>query len=393
MRIGLDLSALRHGLINGIAVYTANLAKELARLDVELVGWFCARSTPAASGVLTELEHLGAEIIRAPAPWRWLPDGAWWLPVPPPTDRIMGRVDAWHLGEFHLPQPGRTPVVATVHDVTTLTHPDHHGLLNRIVHRRRLRWIKRHASRIIAVSRSTRDDLISTVGIAADRISVVYEARGHAEISDPVDVDALRRRYGIARRYVLSVGTLEPRKNLERLVRAFESLPTALQDVDLVLVGGKGWRTGRILHAIESSPARKRIRRLGPVPARDLETLYENALVFAYPSLYEGFGLPILEAMAAGTPVLTTGVSSLPEVAGGAALLVDPHSVASIRSGLERLLSDAELRERLVAAGRDRESEFTWRRTARGTRAVYECVARPPQDARDGPKASGNAPA
>lgn len=375
MRIALDVSAIRHGLTNGVAVYTANLARELVRLDVDVMAWFCARSSGAADAVLDELASAGAEIVRGPAPWRWSPDGAWWLPWTPPDRSLLDRVDVWHLGEFHLPTVTATPVVATVHDLTTLTHPDHHLLINRVVHRRRLRWIGRHALRVIAVSRSTKRDLEAAIAIDPERVSVVYEARGHP-LSPPEQalsegVDTLRRRYGIRRPYVLTVGTLEPRKNQERLIRAFESLPASAGELDLVLVGGKGWRAGSVLRAIEASPARTRIHRLGSVSEGALSTLYANALVLAYPSLYEGFGLPVLEAMARGTPVLTSNVSSLPEVAGDAALLVDPGSVDSIRSGLERLVDDPHLRERLIASGREREVTFSWKRAARETLAVY----------------------
>lgn len=371
MRIALDVSAIRHGLTNGVAVYTANLARELVRLDVDVMAWFCARSSGAADAVLDELASAGAEIVRGRAPWRWSPDGAWWLPWTPPDRSLLDRVDVWHLGEFHLPTVTATPVVATVHDLTTLTHPDHHLLINRVVHRRRLRWIGRHALRVIAVSRSTKRDLAARTRMDPTRISVVHEACGHRRSPHPGGFDILRRRYGIRRPYVLTVGTLEPRKNQERLIRAFESLPASAGALDLVLVGGKGWRAGSVLRAIEASPARTRIHRLGPVSERALSTLYANALVFAYPSVYEGFGLPVLEAMARGTPVLTSNVSSLPEVAGDAALLVDPGSVDSIRSGLERLVDDPDLRERLIASGREREATFSWKRAARETLAVY----------------------
>lgn len=371
MRIALDVSAIRHGLTNGVAVYTANLARELVRLDVDVMAWFCARSSGAADAVLDELASAGAEIVRGPAPWRWSPDGAWWLPWTPPDRSLLDRVDVWHLGEFHLPTVTATPVVATVHDLTTLTHPDHHLFINRVVHRRRLGWIGRHALRVIAVSRSTKRDLAATTLMDPARISVVHEACGHRRSPHPEGFDMLRRRYGIRRPYVLTVGTLEPRKNQERLIRAFESLPASAGALDLVLVGGKGWRAGSVLRAIEASPARTRIHRLGSVSEGALSTLYANALAFAYPSVYEGFGLPVLEAMARGTPVLTSNVSSLPEVAGDAALLVDPGSVDSIRSGLERLVDDPDLRERLIASGREREATFSWKRAARETLAVY----------------------
>ena len=371
----MDVSAVRHGLTNGVAVYTANLARALLRLSTpELVAWYCARRTAAAEAVLEELASLGARVARCPAPWRWSPDGAWWLPWAPPFAAVLDGVDVFHIGEFQLPRsgPAAPPFVATVHDLTTLTHPAHHTLLNRVVHRRRLRWIRRHAARVIAVSDSTGRDLGTRAGIGAGRVTVVHEARGHA-LPTPDDPDAVLRRYDVGRPYVLAVGTLEPRKNHVRLVHAFEGLDRHAPE--LVLVGARGWRSRHIAKAIEASPARERIRVLGPVPAADLAALYARATVFAYPSLYEGFGLPVLEAMAAGVPVLTSDRSSLPEVAGDAAVLVDPGSIESIRAGLARLLAEPGLRERLGAAGAARERTFTWERTARETLEAYHEAA------------------
>lgn len=371
MRVGMDVSATRHGLTNGVAVYTANLARELLGLEVELVAWFCARASGAAERFLEKLAARGAKVVRAPPPWRWSPDGAWWLPVGPPLRPLLERVDVWHVGEFHLPPPSQTPCVATVHDLTTLTHPEHHQWINRLVHRRRLRWVQAHATRVISVSRSTAADLEALTGIDPARVSVIHEARGHYLLPHATNADSARQRYGLAPRYILSVGTLEPRKNHARLVQAFEGLPTRFSDVELVITGSEGWGARKIRREIESSPARPRIRLLGQVPDTDLISLYAEALVFAYPSLYEGFGLPVLEAMAVGTPVLTSDVSSLPEVAGMAGLQVDPRSVESIRSGLRRLIEDPHLRDRLANAGRKREAAFSWKRTARETVEAY----------------------
>lgn len=379
MRIGIDVSAIRHGLANGVAVYTANLAQALLGLadPPSLTAWYCARPSDAVDEVLDGLTSLGAQVERAPAPWRWSPDGAWWLPFRPPVAPVLSEVDVFHVGEFQLPappEPGAPAFVATVHDLTTVTHARHHTLLNRAVHRRRLAWIRRHATRVVAVSENTAADLRSEGQVEADRIDVVYEARGH-DVEPSSDPAAVRRRYRVGPQYILNVGTLEPRKNLERLVRAFERLPTTIRDPELVLVGGEGWRSDRIRQAVVGSPARGRIHLLGRVPADDLAALYANASVFAYPSLYEGFGLPVLEAMAAGTAVLTSDVSSLPEVAGDAALLVDPHSVDAILDGLTRLLSHEALRARLEEAGPRRARKFSWERTARETLAAYRRAA------------------
>lgn len=390
LTVGIDVSVLRHGLSNGTAVYCFNLARALLSLPEPPVLrlFFGARSSRDAEVALGELTGLGGTLHRAPPPWSWSPDGAWWLPVRPPMGRFFDGLDVFHLGEFHFPRDVGIPAVATVHDLTTLLLPEQHVWLNRALHARRLRWIREHAARIIVVSESTGRDLTRLLEISPERTVRIYEARGHDSGEPPAgQVHEARARHGLGEKpYVLSVGTLEPRKNHERLVRAFSELSPQFDDVHLAIAGGEGWRADGIRQAVEESSAPNRIRLLGPVPGRDLQALYSGARVFALPSLYEGFGLPVLEAMACGTPVLTSDVSSLPEVAGDAALLVDPHSTDAIRDGLERLLGDESLRGRLARRGRERERRFTWRRTAEETMAVYRGVATE-RPARAGPDA------
>ncbi len=224
----------------------------------------------------------------------------------------------------------------------------------------------RAATHLFCISDATRTALTKRAPRTARCSSTTWLAAGpcfeHARPDH--DVEA---RHGIGSRYVLSAATLEPRKNLPRLIEAFAQLPPSTRsDVELVLVGGRGWRSSAIDAAIEGNLAI--VRPLGQVDDHDLAALYAGATVVAYPSLEEGFGLPVLEAMAAGAPVLTSDRSSLPEVAGSAALLVDPTDVNAIRAGLELMLGDDELRVRLAAAGRARSRDFSWSTTARQTR-------------------------
>jgi glycosyltransferase involved in cell wall biosynthesis len=371
MRVLIDLSSIRNGLHNGTALYVYHLAEALLQLgEQNLIVYFGARESPAATKALARLEQLGASVVIGPAPWRWSPDGGWWLPTPPSFQRLLRTVDVFHAGEFFFPRISHARVVATVHDLTNLSHPEYHIRWNRWLHGKRLRWIERRADRVIASSASTRRDLLQYTRVPAERVDCIHLARAHG-MQPEADSGSLAR-FGLdGRRYILSVGTLEPRKNHRRLIEAFASLPAACADTQLVLAGGPGWKMTEIQETMASSPARDRIHSIGHVSAADLQALYAGATIFAYPSLYEGFGIPLLEAMAAGAPILTSNVSSLPEVAGNAALLVDPLCVRSIRDGLHRLLSDSRLRQELVARGRAREKEFTWARTARETVAVY----------------------
>jgi alpha-1,3-rhamnosyl/mannosyltransferase len=181
-------------------------------------------------------------------------------------------------------------------------------------------------------------------------------------------------RHGIERPYVLVTGTLEPRKNVPRAIEAFASLPPELRDAhELVLVGARGWSADETFASVAAHSGR--VRTLGFVPDDDLRCLYRQATVFLYPSLYEGFGLPVLEAMLAGVPVLTSNVSSLPEVGGDAVAYADPLDVASIRDGLATLLGDRERRADLAARGRERAEEFSWESTAARTVAVLEQIS------------------
>jgi alpha-1,3-rhamnosyl/mannosyltransferase len=232
----------------------------------------------------------------------------------------------------------------------------------------------RRAAALVCISAATRRDLIARVP-SAERRAVVVPLAADALFSAPEareQAATVAAGYGIAHPYVLAAGTLEPRKNLGRLIDAWEQLPTALRDAhELVLVGPTGWEAEEILSRAQDHA----VRTIGYVSDADLAALYAGSEVFAYPSLYEGFGLPILEAMAAGAPVLTSNVSSLPEVAGDAALLVDPRSVTAIRDAVRQLLEDAPRREALRNAGRARAAQFSWDRTAIEIRDVLRAIS------------------
>jgi len=236
------------------------------------------------------------------------------------------------------------------------------------IERATIRPALRRAAALLCNSQATRRDLVARFPAAADRASVIAfaaDARFLAARPDP----AVAARHGLERPYVLAVGTLEPRKNLERLIAAWEGLPDTHT---LALVGPRGWDDESIVAAARRAGD---VRLLGRVSDEDLATLYAGAACFAYPSLYEGFGLPVLEAMAAGAPVLTSNVSSLPEVAGDAALLVDPLDTGVIREGLARLLTDPALGQDLRARGRARAAQFSWDRTASETLAALTAIS------------------
>ena len=242
------------------------------------------------------------------------------------------------------------------------------------------RLAARSADRIIAVSEATKRDLQRVLRVPDRQIVVIHEAVGpeFAQPPAPAAVEAVIRRYGLARPYCLFVGNLEPRKNLSRLIEAFGLVRTHLraagQAPQLVLAGTRAWLYNGVLRAVETHGLATGVVFTGYVPPADLPALYAAAACFVFPSVYEGFGLPVLEAMAAGTPVVASRAGAIPEVAGDAALLIDADRPAVIAEAIETVLADPLLRGRLVERGRARARTFTWEDVARQTLAVYEGV-------------------
>ncbi|MGC8875397.1 MAG: glycosyltransferase family 4 protein, partial [Chloroflexia bacterium] len=229
-------------------------------------------------------------------------------------------------------------------------------------------WNVRVATRVIAVSQATRDDLIRHYRTVPDRVHVVHH--GVSPRFRPTQDPGVRARYGLPERYFLYLGTLQPRKNLERLLAAYARLPAGAPA--FVLAGGRGWYFERIARAVAAHNLGERVLFPGYIADADLPAVLSGAVAFVYPSLYEGFGMPLLEAMACGTPVIASRSSSLPEVVGDAGLLVDPLSVEALQEALQRILEDEPLREALRARGLERARLFTWERCAHETLGVLE---------------------
>jgi glycosyltransferase involved in cell wall biosynthesis len=266
--------------------------------------------------------------------------------------------------------------VVTIHDVTFFRIPARYPPARRLYMQTLTRLSARVADAIIAPSNAARDDIVRTLGVPAARVETVYEAA--ADRFGPVANDVasqIARRRGLDGRFVLSVGSLEPGKNRARLIRAMAMLRDAGMEHHLVVVGQKAWKYDEELALVDTLRMGDRVHYLGYVSDVDLPALYSAADAFAFPSLHEGFGLPVIEAMACGVPVLTSNISATAEVAGDAGLLVDPLSVEAIRDGLQQLVQDSELRRKLSARGLARAAEFSWRRAADETHDLYARVA------------------
>lgn len=327
------------------------------------------RSTTAQDGV----SHAEVRVIPWPRLWTHMRLSLEVTRRPPDVLFVPSHV-------LPLLHPQRS--VVTVHDLGFRTFPEAHKALDRLYLDLSTRFNARSAAHVLADSQATRDDLVRFTGVAADKITVVHLGRDEslAPVHDAQRLASVQQRLGIsqpgqpAAPYILYVGTLQPRKNLVRLVDAFAAARRQHPDLVLVLAGRRGWLADPLFARVDALGLQEAVRFPGYVADDDLPALLSGALCFAFPSLHEGFGFPVLEAQACGAPVLAANTSSLPEVAGDGALLVDPLDTDAIAAGLLRLTGDPDLRARLQAAGFANLQRFSWQRCARETLAVLEAV-------------------
>jgi glycosyltransferase involved in cell wall biosynthesis len=273
----------------------------------------------------------------------------------PVLDWLTGGSDVFHASVLVRRPPKRVRLTATILDMTAWTMPELHPAANRRAESS-FASLARAADGLIAVSQCTKDDAVRVLGLSPDKITVIHSGVADAFFDPPApDVASVRSRYGLARPFVLFVGTIEPRKNVDTLIEAFTALPQSIrEEYELVIAGPMGWASTETRARLQSA------RYLGYFPETDLPGLTAAATVFAYPSLYEGFGFPVAQAMAAGTAVLTSNLSSLPEIGGDGVLLVDPRSSNELREALLRLVSAENLRTDLARRGRARAERFRW---------------------------------
>lgn len=372
LRIAVD-ARLMHYQPAGITAYTLGLLKGLAHVlgpgeEVVVLQSFkdkAARITGASfttSHLLTPPHHRLEQIAL-------------------PFELAWRRLDVIHCPDFIPPMRRRCRAVITVHDLAFLFYPHlltkdsqrYYGQIGRAVE---------SADAIIAVSENTRKDLVEKVGAPPEKVVVIPEAADEIyRLLDPAVVTVeLERRFGLARGYALFVGTIEPRKNLPFLLRAYAAWSSrwcarGLSIPKLVVAGRKGWLYEDVFNLVDELGLAEQVAFLGAVKPTDLVTLYNGARLLVFPSLYEGFGLPLLEAMACGTPVIGANVSSIPEVVGDAGLLFDPGDAEGLITGLEKLVTDESLVESLRKKGLERAGRFSWTATARETLDLYRRLA------------------
>lgn len=302
-----------------------------------------------------------------------------WFKLKLPQPWFLAKPTVTHSTNLAGPRLTHGKLVVTVHDLSFCRRPQWHKEANNEFSLRALNNAVANADLLIAPSRFTAEELVELYPATQGRVRVVPEAvlPVYRPAADPAPMRAVLERHGLERPYLLFVGTLEPRKNLVRLLAAYERLVAGGQDeFDLVLAGGTGWKAGPIEEALSHSPVRERIRRLGYVPGPDLPALYQGAWALVYPSLYEGFGLPVLEALACGVPVVTSAAASLPEVGGDAALYLDPEDPEQLLDTLERITGQPGLREDLAAKAPTQAGRFSQEAMGRAALAVYREAAK-----------------
>ena len=376
MRINIDLSPAVH-YHAGLGRYAHELTLALTQIDhANEYGAFFHDGSPNArvdaplDRLLMHRVPLGAKL------WRMSVLLAYFTGVS--MDRWMPPGDVFHATEHLLPPMRAQKSVFTIHDLIFRFFPEYHLPLNRWYLSLMLPRFLGRADAIIAVSENTRRDVSQLMGIPSDKISVIYE--GVNPIFHPIrnadEIARVREKYHLPEKFILYFSTIEPRKNVIGLVDAFHMLLARDATIpDLVVAGRKGWLYEPVFQRVRNLGLESRVHFTDWIDQVDAPALISAAEIFVYPSLYEGFGLPPLEAMACGTPVICSNAASLPEVVGDAALLVNPKSANEISAAMTRVLSDATLRDELKIKGIARAAQFTWERAARETLAVYERVA------------------
>lgn len=367
MRIIIDIRPLLEPRRSGVGTFTAEATKALAARGAHDYALFAnGRGTTVPDDVPAESPHIAHRFSTLP---NRLLNASFAFLRRPRLESLAGPADAVWLPNLNFVATS-LPVAVTVHDLSFARYPRFFTAKQRLWHRMiDPRRTLRRASAVIAVSEHTRLDVVETYGISPDKVAVAHPGI-NATFKPQTDAEMrrVREKHGLHRPFFLFLGVIEPRKNVAGLIAAFARCTA---DADLVIAGGRGWLSDDAFRAAARSPKKGRITFLGYVDEADKAALYAAAAAFVYPSFYEGFGIPPLEAMAVGTPVIASRTSSLGEVVGDAGLLVDPRSPAEIADAMDAVFADLGLAETLRQRGRERARRFTWERTAASLEAAF----------------------
>jgi glycosyltransferase involved in cell wall biosynthesis len=362
----------------GIGVYTLNLIKNLARLDSNNEYLICGNSFAKRidAGVTSFFsQHQNFTFRYRRIPGKIMKTFGVKIPILS-LDSLFGSCDIYHETNY-IPLRHKGKIVLTIYDMTYKTCPQ-------TLSKKTLPYLDNNlyravskADKLIAISNSTKEDLIKYFDVPTNKISVVYG--GYDKIYHPIydhnELERIRSHYQLPQKFILSVGTVEPRKNLSLLLKAYSRLPAGFKkEIKLVLVGKKGWINQTFFEEIKELGIAGDITFTGFVPTEELPYIYNLADLFVYPSFYEGFGLPVLEAMACGTPVIVSNRSSLPEVVGDAGRLIDPEDYYELQTAIQQIYRDQSSREQMKNKGIEQAKKFSWEKCARETLLAYQQV-------------------
>lgn len=378
MTIGLDISVLSDQQKTGIAVYTYNLIDALLKINKKdkfiLFGIATLETFDYLKGLpFKNYPNVEMKIYKMPSKAFRSVFLLWQKIGWPKIENFVGSVDIFHSFNWYLPPQKIGKIVGTVYDMTALINPKWHHPKTTQLDRVRLERMAKMADLVIAISQNSKSDFQKFW--PSVRVEVVYPAcdeRFNPQ-KDNVKIRRVLKKYNLFEGYILSVSTLEPRKNLDSLIKAYINCGIQRK---LVIVGGKGWKNANLFVRLNKykqsfSSNKDRILMTGFVPDEDLACLYKQALCLIYPSFYEGFGLPVLEAMACGTPVIVSNTASLKEVAGEAAFFINSRSISDIKNALIKIESDSDLRRKLIKKGLEQSKKFSWDKSATTLNNLY----------------------
>jgi glycosyltransferase involved in cell wall biosynthesis len=373
MHLCLDVSptAQKHA---GLGRYAGEVARALSQYksDIHLSLFY---NREGGAQLPDYLRHLPYRTVNmGNKPWRMgvlLSQMTHW-----PLDETFGAVEVFHATNHLLAHFKKARTVYTLHDLIFLRYPEHHLPYNRWYLTFAMPRYLRAADMVVTPSEWSKQDAIKYYGLSESKIKVIPEAPAPTfqPVTDSVLLNRIRQKYDLPPKFILHVGTIEPRKNLSRLLEAFQPLLADWSDLKLVFIGKKGWLYESFFQCLRALGLENCVIFPGYVDEADLSAFYQLAEVFVFPSLYEGFGLPPLEAMACGAPVISSNSSSLPEVVGEAGILIDPTDTAALSSALRHVLSDAEQRQDLRQRGLVQAQKFSWRKAVAELEAVYRSL-------------------
>lgn len=365
MRIGIDVRSLSR-LKTGIGSLTYNLLKNLIKISKD-EQYFIYSCRDFDETFLNRASNVTIRRLNFPI-------GTLWTQTVLPIQLIKDKIDVFHSPETMTPIWGNVPAIATVNDLISFIHPFGHDVKARLAANLYPSVFKK-SRKLIAISENTKRDLNSMFGIPEEKIDVVhisYDEDLFRPVEEPIRV---LNKYNIKLPYILTVGVLSPRKNISRLVEATGDVLKRGLDTNLVVAGPMGWQYKDVFDKVKALGLNDRVQFIGPVPSSELPALYSGSSAFVFPSIYEGFGIPVLEAMACGAPVVASNTSSLPEVAGDAAVMVDPYKTNEIADAIYDLISNPEKAELFKKKGFERVRLFSWKKTAEDTLRIYREVA------------------